>query len=137
MTDRDSAAIGERELVIRVVAMPADQNPDGDMFGGWAVSQMDLGAYVHARKYTHTRIVTVAIEELTFHKPVFVGDCLLCYATTERIGRTSLTVRIDAMVERKNGGQLEQVTSGRFIFVAIDDERRPTPIAHRNTPPAD
>ncbi len=94
------------ELVIRVVAMPGDTNPDGDMFGGWVLSQMDLGAYVQARKYTHTKIVTVAIDNIVFHRPVLVGDCLLCYATTERIGRTSITIRIDAMVERKEGRHL-------------------------------
>lgn len=109
----------------RSVAMPSDTNPDGDMFGGWVLSQMDLGAWIHARKYTPSRVVTVAIDNIVFHKPVFVGDCLICYATTERVGRTSITIRIDVMVERKEGLAVEQVTEGRFVFVAIDGDWRP------------
>ncbi len=116
------------ELVIKVVAMPRDTNPDGDMFGGWILSQMDLAAYIHARKLAHTKIVTVAIDNIVFHKPVFVGDCLECYATTEKIGRTSITVKIDALVERREGHRKEPVTEGRFVFVAIGDDRSPVPI---------
>jgi acyl-CoA thioesterase YciA len=122
-----------RELVIRVVAMLADANPDGDMFGGWVLSQMDLGAWVEARKHTHHRLVTVAIDKIVFHKPVYVGDCLLVYATTERIGRTSITIQIEAMVERKESLAMETVTEGRFVFVAIDDARQPIPITRRSS----
>ena len=120
----------EPELVVRVVAMPADTNPDGDMFGGWVLSQMDLGAWIQARKHTHHRVVTVAIDNIVFHKPVLVGDCLLVFATTERIGRTSITVKIDAMVERKETRALEPVTEGRFVFVAIGENW--TPVAVEN-----
>ena len=119
-------------LVVRSVAMPRDTNPDGDMFGGWVLSQMDLGAWIQARKYTSSRVVTVAIENIVFHKPVFVGDCLICHATTERIGRTSITIRIDALVERKEGLRVVPVTEGRFIFVAIDNDWRPIPIQARH-----
>jgi acyl-CoA thioesterase YciA len=118
-----------RELVIKVVAMPADTNPDGDMFGGWILSQMDLAAYLHARRMAHTKIVTVAIDNIVFHRPVFVGDCLVCYAVTEKIGRTSVTVKIDAIVERRESHQEEQVTEGRFTFVAIGPDRKPVPIS--------
>lgn len=124
-------SISERELVIRVVAMLADANPDGDMFGGWVLSQMDLGAWIQARKHTSHRVVTVAIDEIVFHKPVFVGDCLLVYATTERIGRTSITIQIEAMVERTESLEVETVTEGRFVFVAIDEARQPIPITKR------
>lgn len=120
-----------RELVIRVVAMLADANPDGDMFGGWVLSQMDLGAWIQARKHTSHRVVTVAIDQIVFHKPVYVGDCLLVYATTERIGRTSITIQLEAMVERKESLATETVTEGRFVFVAIDAARRPIPITRR------
>lgn len=120
--------MSEKELVIKVIAMPADTNPDGDMFGGWILSQMDLAAYLHARKIAKTKVVTVAIDNIMFHKPVFVGDCLICHAVTERIGRTSITVRIDAAVERKEGHAQEQVTEGRFTFVAIGADNRPVPI---------
>ncbi len=118
----------EKELVIKVVAMPCDTNPDGDMFGGWILSQMDLAAYLHARKLAHHKIVTVAIDNIVFHRPVLVGDCLICYATIEKIGRTSITVKIDAMVERKEGHKQEEVTEGRFTFVAIGEDRKPVPV---------
>ena len=120
-----------RDLVIRVVAMLADANPDGDMFGGWVLSQMDLGAWIQARKHTSHRVVTVAIDETVFHKPVYVGDCLLVYATTERIGRTSITIQIETLVERKESLATESVTEGRFVFVAIDESRQPIPITAR------
>ena len=118
----------EKELVIKVVAMPGDTNPDGDMFGGWILSQMDLAAYLHARKLTKTKVVTVAIDNIVFHRPVLVGDCLLCYAVTEKVGRTSVTVKIEAVVERKESHVTEQVTEGRFVFVAIDADRKPMAI---------
>jgi acyl-CoA thioesterase YciA len=120
-----------RDLVIRVVAMLSDANPDGDMFGGWVLSQMDLGAWVEARKHTSHRLVTVAIDKIIFHKPVYVGDCLLVYHATERIGRTSITIQIEAMVERKESLATETVTEGRFVFVAIDESRQPIPITRR------
>jgi acyl-CoA thioesterase YciA len=122
-----------KELVIKVVAMPGDTNPDGDMFGGWILSQMDLAAYLYARKLSSTKVVTVAIDNIVFHRPVFVGDCLICHATLEKQGRTSVTVRIDAVVERKTGGVQEQVTEGRFVFVAIGADRKPVPFTTLNT----
>lgn len=108
--------------------MPGEMNPDGDMFGGWIMSQMDLAAYLHARKLSRSRIVTVAIDNIVFHKPVYVGDCLMCYATTEKIGRTSITVKIDVQVERKDGNAVEAVTEGRFVFVAIGPDRKPVAV---------
>lgn len=117
------------ELVIKVVAMPGDTNPDGDMFGGWILSQMDLAAYLHARRQSRHKIVTVAIDNIVFHKPVFVGDCLVCYAVTEKVGRTSVTVKIEARVERKEGHKEEQVTEGCFTFVAIGPDRKPVLVA--------
>jgi acyl-CoA thioesterase YciA len=116
------------ELVIRVVAMPADTNSSGDIFGGWLMSQMDIAAWVEARQHTAHRLATVAVDNLVFHRPVYVGDCLLCYATVERIGRTSITVKVDALVERLEGGAVEQVTEGRFVLVAIGPDRKPVPL---------
>lgn len=118
----------DRELVIRVVAMPADTNSAGDIFGGWLLSQMDLAAWVCARKLTPHRLVTVALDQVIFHRPVYVGDCVLCYARVERIGRTSITVQIDALVERMDGSAEEQVTEGRFTLVAIGEDRKPIPV---------
>lgn len=120
--------MSDKELVIKVVAMPADTNPDGNMFGGWIVSQMDLAAYLYARKYARSNVVTVAIDNIVFHQPVFVGDCLLCYVAIEKTGRTSLTVKVDAVVERMNGHETVQVTEGRFVFVSIDADRKPIPL---------
>lgn len=114
-----------RELVVRVVAMPADTNPSGDMFGGWLVSQLDLAAWVKARKLTAHRLVTVAIDNIVFHRPVFVGDCLLCYASVERVGNTSITIHVDAQVERVGSLEVEQVTEGRFVYVAIGEDYKP------------
>jgi len=122
----------DKELVIKVVAMPGDMNPDGDMFGGWIMSQMDLAAYVHARKLSKERIVTVAIDNIVFHKPVYTGDCLMCYASTQRIGRTSITVKIDVEVERKDSNLVEKVTEGSFVFVAIGADRKPVPVSNSN-----
>lgn len=117
------------ELVIKVVAMPSNTNPDGDMFGGWILSQMDLAAYLHVRPMTRHRLVTVAIDNLTFHKPVFVGDSLTCYAVTEKKGTSSITVKIMAQVQRRLTHVIEEVTEGRFVFVAIDKDRKPVPLA--------
>lgn len=119
-----------KELVIKVVAMPADTNPDGNMFGGWIISQMDLAAYLFARKFARSNVVTVAMENIAFHRPVYVGDCLLCYASLEKTGRTSLTVRVDAMVERMNSSAEEQVTEGHFVLVAINKDGTPSPITY-------
>jgi acyl-CoA thioesterase YciA len=119
----------KRELVIKVVAMPSDLNPHGDMFGGWIVSQMDLAAYLHARKLTRARIVTVAIDKLVFHKPVYVGDCVTCYATVARVGRTSVTVHVEVIVERLDSNKEETVTDGDFVFVAIGEDRSPIPFS--------
>lgn len=116
-------------LMIRVVAMPADTNSSGDIFGGWLLSQMDLAAWICARKRTTKRLVTVAMDGVVFHQPVFVGDCLLCYATVERIGRTSITMHVIAHAERALGGEEVPVTEGRITMVALDEDRNPTPIA--------
>jgi acyl-CoA thioesterase YciA len=118
----------DAHLVIRVVAMPADTNSSGDIFGGWLMSQMDVAAWVEARQHTHHRLTTVAMDNVVFHRPVFVGDCLLCYAKVERIGRTSITVKVDALVERLDGGAVEQVTEARIVMVAIGPDRTPVPI---------
>lgn len=122
----------DKELVIRVIAMPADTNPGGDMFGGWIVSQMDLAAWVFARKLTKQRLVTVGIDNLTFHKPIFVGDCMVCYASLEKKGNTSVTVRIEVIAERKETHERVPVTEGTLTFVAIDKDRKPEPIIWNN-----
>ena len=88
------------ELVIRTIAMPADTNPNGDVFGGWLMSQMDLGSGILASKTAKARVVTVAMEGLSFLQPVGVGDAVACYAWVEKIGRTSMTIPVEVWVER-------------------------------------
>ena len=122
----------DRELVIKVIAMPSDLNPHGDMFGGWIMGQMDLAAYLHARKLTKARIVTVAVDKLVLHKPVYMGDAVMCYASTLRTGRTSITVHIEVMVERLETNNIELVTEGDFVFVAIGPDRQPIPLVGEN-----
>jgi acyl-CoA thioesterase YciA len=117
------------DLTIRTVAMPADTNANGDIFGGWLLSQMDLGGGIAAAKLAKTRTVTVAIEAMTFRKAVHVGDVVSVHASLVRMGRTSLTLRIEAWVLRRNESAPILVTDGNFTFVSIDENGRPQPIA--------
>ena len=114
----------ERDPAIRTIAMPADANANGDIFGGWMMAQMDLAGAVVAVRRAKGRVATVAVEAMAFHRPVMIGDLVSCYAEVERVGRTSITIRIDAWVERRVDGAAEQVTSGLFTYVAIDDKGR-------------
>ena len=123
----------EGELSIRTLAMPADTNQNGDIFGGWLLSQMDLAGSIYAYKTTQSRNVTVAIEAMTFRKPVYVGDVVSVYATTVRVGRTSITVHVAAWVQRRNESELILVTDGNYTYVAVDDNGHPQVIG-QDTP---
>jgi len=116
------------ELVIRTLAMPADTNPAGDIFGGWLLAQMDIAGGVLARNRGSGRVATVAVDTMIFHNPVFVGDVVCCYADMTRIGRTSMTVNIQAWAQRDAEGARVKVTEGVFTYVAIDENRRPRPV---------
>lgn len=116
------------EPAIRTVAMPADTNPSGDIFGGWLLSQMDLAGGIVAEGRAKGRVATVAVDAMAFHKPVKVGDRVSCYARVERIGRTSVSVQIEAWIRRRGSGELTKVTEGRFTYVAIDADGRPRPV---------
>jgi acyl-CoA thioesterase YciA len=120
------------ELVIRTIAMPADTNSNGDIFGGWLLSQMDLGAAIYARNLARSRVTTVAIDAMTFLNPVYVGDIVNCHASLVKIGRTSMKVDVEAWVQRAKDGALVRVTEGIFTYVAIDEKGRPQPV-HRGT----
>jgi len=122
------------ELVIRTIAMPADTNSNGDMFGGWLVSQMDIGGAILARNVAHSRITTVAIDAMAFHHPVYVGDIVSCHASLSKTGRTSLRIEVEAWAQRQKGGEHVRVTTGTFTYVAIDDRGRPQPV-HRSSAP--
>ena len=116
------------ELSIRTLAMPADTNQNGDIFGGWLLGQMDLAGGIFVSKYAKSRSVTVAIEAMTFRKPVYVGDVVSVYGTVVRVGRTSITVYVEAWVQRRDETNIILVTDGNFTYVAIDDNGHPQPI---------
>ena len=116
------------ELVIRTIAMPADTNPSGDIFGGWIMSQMDLGSGIIAAKTSQSRVVTVAMDGMSFLQPVRVGDTVACYAWVEKIGRTSMTIPVEAWVQRYMSGEQVRVTRAVFTYVAVDSEGKPIPV---------
>jgi acyl-CoA thioesterase YciA len=120
-----TSAVPQGEIVIRTIAMPADTNANGDIFGGWLMSQMDLGGAVLARALARSRVVTVAVESMAFLHPVAVGDTVTCYATLVAIGRTSLKIDVAAWVQRFADGAQHRVTEGVFTYVAIDDAGKP------------
>ena len=123
----DLVPIG-KEAALRTIAMPADANPSGDIFGGWLLSQMDLAGGVAAAQRAQGRVATVAIEAMKFHKPVMVGDEVSCYCTIARTGTTSITIHIESWVRRAQGRERIKVTEGMFTYVALDAGRKPRPI---------
>src|SRR4029077_11659434 len=119
------------EPLIRTIAMPADTNPSGDIFGGWLMAQMDLAGGNAAMRRARGRCVTVAVDGMVFHQPVFVGDEVSLYAVILRIGRTSMTIRVEAWRRSRTDEAEQKVTEGTFTFVAIDENGKP-----RLVPPA-
>jgi acyl-CoA thioesterase YciA len=122
------------DLCIRTLAMPADTNANGDIFGGWLLSQMDVGGGVFASKVARSRTVTVAIEAMNFRKAVYVGDLVSVYANLVRMGRTSLTVHLEAWALRRRELLPILVTDGNFTYVSIDDNGRPQAIQRGDAP---
>jgi acyl-CoA thioesterase YciA len=113
------------ELSLRTVAMPADTNPSGDIFGGWIMSLMDLAAGVAAGTHARGRVVTAAVSNLSFIRPVQVGDVVCVYTGINRLGRTSITLGVEAWVLRRGQGERVRVTAAEFVLVAVDDNGRP------------
>ena len=111
--------------MLRAIAMPCDTNPEGDIFGGWLISQMDLAAATVAFRRAQGRCATVAIDGMSFLSPVFVGDEVSLFARPMHVGRTSIRVSVEAWRRRRDGQEAFKVTQGTFIFVAIDEQRRP------------
>ncbi|MFC3703390.1 acyl-CoA thioesterase [Devosia honganensis] len=116
------------ELTIRTLAMPADANPAGDIFGGWVMSQMDIAGAIAAIERVRGRVVTVAVEAMTFIAPVKVGDVLCVYTAIERIGTTSITIGLEAWVRRNMLDDRQKVTEARFVYVSLDEAGRKSPI---------
>jgi acyl-CoA thioesterase YciA len=119
-----------REPALRTIAMPADANANGDIFGGWVLSQMDLAGGSLAVQRARGRVATVAVTGMTFHLPVFIGDEVSCYGTIAKIGRTSITIHIESWARRHRTGERVKVTEGTFTYVAIGEDRKP-----RRVPP--
>jgi len=131
MKNADEDVSGEQprgELFIQAAAMPADTNPNGDIFGGWLLAQMDIAGGIAARSHSAGRTVTIAVESMTFKKPVQVGDVVSCYADLERVGKTSMTFLIEVWTLRRDSFVREKVTEGVFTYVAIGPDGRPREI---------
>ncbi len=113
------------ELTLRTLAMPADANAAGDIFGGWVMAQMDLACGIRAAERAKGRVVTAAVKEMSFVSPMKVGDTLSIYTHVMRVGRTSMTLKVEAWAQRYLSHTKEKVTDADFIMVALDDEGRP------------
>ena len=125
----------DRELVLKVIPMPADCNANGDIFGGWVMAQVDLAGSVLPVRVVGGRIATVAVKEFIFKQPVRVGDLLSFYARITRIGRTSISVEVECFAERAfSHGQFVKVTEATVTYVAINEQGQPTPIKTDVTP---
>ena len=127
----------DRELVLKVIPMPADCNANGDIFGGWVMAQVDLAGAVLPARMVRGRMATVAVNQFVFKQPVRVGDILSFFSQISRVGRTSVTVSVEVYAERiRSQGQYIKVTEAQLTYVAIDDKGRPCPIASAPDPSA-
>jgi acyl-CoA thioesterase YciA len=115
----------QRDPIVRTIPQPADMNGNGDIFGGWVLSQMDMAGGTLAARAAKGRVATVAITAMTFVQPIKVGDLVSIYGSVTKVGRTSITIALETVVERRLDPTPIQVTHGTFVFVAIDDEGKP------------
>lgn len=127
MTDTSSST-PTGQLVGRVIAMPADTNPEGDIFGGWLLAQMDVAGATPAFALAKGRCATVAVDAMVFHQPVSVGDEVSIYAQVARVGRTSVRVHVEAWRRPRDTDVITRVTEGDFTYVAIGADRKPRPL---------
>jgi acyl-CoA thioesterase YciA len=118
-------AESRRDPIVRTVPQPADMNGNGDIFGGWVLSQMDVAGGALAARVAKGRVATVAITAMTFVEPIKVGDMVSIYGEVQKIGRTSITIDLETVVQRRTGNTDIRVTHGTFVFVAIDEEGKP------------
>ena len=127
------------KLILRTLAMPSDTNANGDIFGGWIMSQMDLGGAILAKELAKGRVVTVTVDKMIFHLPISVGDVVCCYGTLVRVGRTSMQVKVEVFIKQVYEGNRERfrVTEALFTYVAIDKNGRPREIPRENNPELD
>lgn len=119
----------DKQPTIRVVTMPSDTNASGDIFGGWIMSQVDIAGSICAIRRAHGRVVTVAVKEFLFKKPVFVGDLISCYAQVKSVGTTSINVTVEVYAERDRiEEECVKVTEALLTYVAVDSNRKPRPV---------
>jgi len=122
------SSTGRRGAILRVVPRPGDINANGHIFGGWVLSQMDIAAGIVASREAQGSVATVAIQSMEFIQPILLHDIVAVYAWVERIGRTSIAIRIEVYASRNRGREEVKVTEGLFTFVALDDQARPRPV---------
>ncbi|ABN74065.1 MULTISPECIES: acyl-CoA thioester hydrolase YciA [Actinobacillus] len=127
------------KLLLRTLAMPSDTNANGDIFGGWIMSQMDLGGAILAKELAKGRVVTVTVDKMVFHMPISVGDVVCCYGTLVRVGRSSMQVKVEVFIKQVYQGSRERfrVTEALFTYVAVNNEGRPREIPRENNPELD
>ena len=131
----DTPRTPKGSLLLRTLAMPADTNPSGDIFGGWLMSQMDIGGAILANELAQGRVVTVAVDAISFLRPVAVGDVVCCYGYCSHVGRSSLKVKLEVWVKKVSAeaiGERYCVTEATFTYVAVDAESRARPVPREN-----
>lgn len=123
----------DRQPTVRILAMPAHTNPNGNIFGGWIMAQMDIAGGVVAMEYAGGRVATVAVTSMEFHKPVFVGDLVSCFTRIQKVGSTSITVKVEVFVQRARDGKLlaNKVTEAVIVYVAVNDDGSPRKLPER------
>ncbi len=124
MSDIDSTPVPQGELALQTIAMPRDTNANGDIFGGWLLSQMDLAGGITAADVAGGKVATVAIEGMSFLTPVHVGAVVSCYCDVLEIGRSSIRIMVEVWINSRHDGEPLKVTEGEFVFVAIDQNGR-------------
>lgn len=124
------------KLLLRTLAMPSDTNANGDIFGGWIMSQMDLGGGILAKEMSKGRIVTVCVDQMTFLHPIAVGDVVCCYGQLLKVGRTSMQIQVEVWIKKVYDGSRERrlVTEALFTYVAIDEQGKPRPVPREDNP---
>ncbi len=135
--DTNNGRQSKGTLLLRTLAMPSDTNANGDIFGGWIMSQMDMGGAILAKEIAHGRVVTVAVDSMNFIRPVAVGDVICCYGDCLSVGRTSIKIKVEVWVKKVSSEPLNErycVTEATFTFVAVDDKGKPRVIPRENNP---
>jgi acyl-CoA thioesterase YciA len=129
MSSEHSRVHGDKEPALRVLAMPKDTNPAGDIFGGWIMAQVDMAGAVVASERAGSRVVTVAVTEFLFREPVYVGDLISCYGEIVKVGRTSITVQVEVCAQRNRvEKECVKVTEATVVYVAVNEKRQPMEI---------